>query len=63
MVNTVNKIYARYGEILRYLIVGGLTTVINVALFYLLFQIHLSWFWANLAAWLASVMFAFVANK
>ncbi|KRM55108.1 GtrA family protein [Lacticaseibacillus sharpeae] len=63
MVNTVNKLYARYGEILRYLIVGGLTTVINVALFYLLFQIHLSWFWANLAAWLASVMFAFVANK
>lgn len=63
MVNSINKIYARYGEMLRYLIVGGLTTVINVVLFYLLIQAQLPWFWANIAAWLVSVMFAFVANK
>lgn len=56
-------LYAKYGMALRYLVVGGITTGINISLFFGLTQGHLSWFWANLIAWVLSVWFAFVANK
>ncbi|WP_225048424.1 GtrA family protein [Lacticaseibacillus kribbianus] len=54
---------ARFGAVLRYLVVGGLTTGLNVALFFTLTHLGVAWFWANLAAWWLSVAFAFVANK
>ncbi|WP_262315822.1 GtrA family protein [Lacticaseibacillus parakribbianus] len=53
----------QFGAILRYLVVGGLTTGINVVLFFTLTHLGVAWFWANLAAWWLSVAFAFVANK
>ncbi len=34
MDNRVTTIYDRYGEALRYLVVGGLTTAINIVLFF-----------------------------
>ncbi|WP_155286368.1 GtrA family protein [Lacticaseibacillus zhaodongensis] len=63
MVKTINLLYAKYGAALRYLIVGGLTTGINLVLFFALTHINVPWFWANVAAWFLSVLFAFIANK
>lgn len=63
MEKSISSIYARYGEALRYLIVGGMTTGINVGLFFILMHLGMAWFGANLIAWAASVAFAFVANK
>lgn len=59
----VTTIYDRYGEALRYLVVGGLTTLINIVLFFSLTHLGTAWFWANIVAWLLSVLFAFIANK
>lgn len=59
----ISTLYVRYGEALRYLIVGGLTTLINIVLFFGLTHLGIAWFWANIAAWVLSVLFAFVANK
>jgi putative flippase GtrA len=56
-------LYRQYGKALRYLIIGGLTTLINVFLFFELTHLQVAWFWANLIAWVVSVAFAFVANK
>jgi len=59
----IKTFYAKYGEALRYLIVGGLTTLINLVIFFCLTHLSIPWFWANIAAWFLSVLFAFIANK
>lgn len=51
-------------ELVRYLVVGALTTLINYLCF--LFStavIHMPWTYANIAAWIISVVFAFVTNR
>lgn len=63
MEKSVPSFYQRYGEALRYLIVGGMTTGINIVFFFALTHLGMAWFGANLIAWAASVAFAFVANK
>lgn len=40
----VTTIYDRYGEALRYLVVGGLTTAINIVLFFSLTHLGTAWF-------------------
>lgn len=54
---------AKYGEIVRYLVIGGLTTGLNMLVFFGLLAVNVSWFWANLAGWVVSVTFAFITNK
>ncbi|MBM6453114.1 GtrA family protein, partial [Lacticaseibacillus paracasei] len=56
-------LYSKYGTALLYLIVGGLTTGITVVLFFGLTHLAMPWFWANIIAWVLSVLFAFIANK
>lgn len=63
MDKNATALYAKYGMALRYLIVGGLTTGINIVLFFGLTHLNVAWFWANVVAWFLSVLFAFVANK
>ncbi|MFC6254168.1 GtrA family protein [Secundilactobacillus hailunensis] len=63
MAKTLKKLSAKYGEVLRYLSVGGLTTLINVIILFSLTQIDIPWFLANVIAWFSSMLFAFVTNK
>lgn len=63
MDKTIRILYTKYGEALRYLIVGGLTTLINLVIFFGLTHLVIPWFWANIVAWFLSVLFAFIANK
>lgn len=63
MDKTIKILYTKYGEAFRYLVVGGLTTLINIVIFFSLTHITIPWFWANMIAWFLSVLFAFVANK
>lgn len=64
MMQHLRNTWARYHQLLAYLIVGGLTTLINVAVFILLTTYaHWSWLSANNWAWFLSVLFAFFANK
>ena len=59
----------KYGEIIRYLIIGGLTTVVSLGTYYLLV-----WFLldpedpvqlqtANVISWIAAVTFAYFTNR
>ena len=64
MVVKIKSFISQYKEILRYLIVGGLTTVISIATYYICTRyIHIEEMLANMIAWIVSVAFAFVANK
>ena len=64
----IKELFKRYREIIVYVIVGGLTTVVNFVIFYLCkitfgtstaFTMNL----ANFLAWVVAVLFAFVTNK
>lgn len=53
-----------YQVLFRYVVFGILTTGINLIVFRLCNDgIGLYYVWANVCAWLASVIFAFVTNK
>ncbi len=69
MINKIKKIYIKYKEIINYLIIGGLTTVVSLLSFYVVryliftnnsqFDIQIS----NVISWFFAVLFAFVTNK
>lgn len=69
MIKKAKKIYNKHDEIINYLIVGVLTTVVSLVSFYIvrLFiftsstQLHIQI--ANIISWILSVLFAFVTNK
>lgn len=52
----------KYKELFRYLVIGGLTTVVSIASFHLSNQ-FLSWTISNLISWIVAVTFAFFTNK
>jgi putative flippase GtrA len=57
-------IFIKYGEPIRYLIVGGINTILNIALFGLHANvIEVNYLISNAVAWVFGVTFAFVANK
>ena len=63
------KLYKKYEEIINYLIVGGLTTVVSLGTYYFCvytfldpenaFQLQL----ANIISWICCVTFAYFANR
>ena len=57
-------LYMKYEEIILYLIVGFLTTVVNVVVYAILAKtIGLHYMISTIFAWIAAVIFAYVANK
>jgi putative flippase GtrA len=58
------KIWNRYRDMILYLIFGGLTTVVNYAVYLPCYNL-LGWSGAlsNVLAWVAAVLFAFLTNK
>lgn len=60
----INKILSKYKEQISYLFFGGLTTLIN----WIVYTISLEFFnvkveIANVIAWIAAVIFAYITNK
>lgn len=54
----------KYREIITYMIFGGLTTVVNYAVYLLIFHLFCgSATVSNAVAWAVSVLFAFFTNK
>jgi putative flippase GtrA len=54
----------KHKEIILYLIVGGLTTVVNIASYFVFANVcGIPTVWSNILAWAVSVIFAFVTNK
>ncbi len=69
MIEKLKKLYKKYEEIVNYLIVGVLTTIVSLALYYLLVltilnpdnAIELQI--ANILSWCGAVVFAFITNR
>lgn len=65
----IKKLYKKYEEILNYLIVGVLTTLVSLAIYFILvhtfldaknaIQIQI----ANIISWIFAVSFAYVTNR
>lgn len=56
--------YRSHREAMRYLIFGGLTTLVNIvtyAIFY--YCLHISNAWSNVIAWVVGATFAYITNK
>ena len=67
--NKIIELYKKYKEIINYLIVGGLTTVVSMAIFYGstwtfldgndAFELQV----ANVLSWVGAVLFSYFANR
>ncbi len=67
--NNIKKLNTKYKEIINYLIVGVLTTIVSLSTYYLLvftilnpensIQLQI----ANIVSWIVSVAFAYVTNR
>ena len=63
-INIIKKLYNKYEEVIKYLIFGGLTTLVSIlsySLFTRLFSIN--YLISNILSWILSVLFAFITNK
>ncbi len=60
---TIKQLYQKYAMFIRYIVIGVLTTVVNLAVFFLLKRFGMNYLIANTIAWLVSVIFAFFTNK
>lgn len=60
----LRQLFQKYQDVLAYLVFGGLTTVINIVVFYLTATL---WGWnyqvGNAMAWFVSVLFAYLTNR
>lgn len=69
MWNKYLKLYKKYEEIINYLIVGGLTTIVSLGSYYLCIYTFLDpdvWYQlqaANIISWISAVTFAYFANR
>ena len=64
MTDKLKLLYKKYEEIIAYVFFGGLTTLVNIVVFFVMNDIfHIHYLIANAAAWLASVLFAYVTNR
>lgn len=60
----IKELVNKYAEVISYLIFGGLTTIVNIIVFYLFDSIlDVHYLFANAIAIIASILFAFFTNK
>lgn len=60
----MREAYEKYKRIVRYLIFGGLTTLVNIAAYFSLTRLGgVQYLAANVLAWLAAVLFAYASNR
>ena len=66
--NNIINLYKKYQEIINYLIVGVLTTVVSIATYFLFSLIldienNILFIIANVLSWICAVVFAYITNK
>jgi putative flippase GtrA len=58
------NLYKKYEEIINYLIVGGMTTLVSIVIYALFTKcFHVNYMIANVISWVISVLFAYVTNR
>ena len=50
-------------EIVSYVFVGGMTTLVNYVVYFILLKIHSHWLIANSISWIFAVLFVYYKNK
>lgn len=50
-------------ELIKYVVVGGLTTLVNFVVFFICTYFKMHWFFANVISWVFAVAFAYVVNR
>ena len=69
MIDSIKKIYNKYDEVIRYLIIGGLTTLINIVAYFTVThtflnpQDKLELQIAEVISWVVAVIFAYYTNR
>ena len=64
MQEKMKQIYHKYKEIIKYIIFGGFTTIINIITYLILTKIiKLDLLISNVLAWFISVLFAYITNR
>ncbi len=62
--DTLKIMYLKYKTELLYLFFGGCTTLVNIVCYYALYhQAHMGNVTSTVAAWVASVLFAYITNR
>lgn len=66
--NNIINLYKKYQEIINYLIVGVLTTVVSIVTYFLFSLVldienNILFILANVLSWICAVIFAYVTNK
>jgi len=57
-------LYKKYEEIINYLIVGGMTTLVSIGVYALCTKcFHINYMIANVVSWIISVLFAYITNR
>lgn len=57
-------LYKKYEEIINYLIVGGMTTLVSISIYALFTKcFHINYMIANVISWIISVLFAYITNR
>lgn len=60
----LKELYQQYEEVVNYLIFGGLTTVMNIVVFFLFDTVfNIQYLVANAIAIIVSILFAYATNK
>lgn len=60
---SIITLYKKYKEIINYLIVGGLTTIVSI-LSYIIFKLIITnYITCTVLSWIAAVLFAYFANR
>lgn len=58
-----DDVMSKYGEVVKYVFYGGITTVISWGTYMLFVWVGVTPFWSNILSWCCGVAFAFFANK
>ena len=61
--NIYDNLDKKYREIVNYIIIGGLTTVVSLASYYILRIFIDSYMIATVISWILAVSFAYITNK
>ena len=60
----VFELYKKYSEIINYLIVGVLTTLVSIVIYAVFTKLfHVNYMISNIISWICSVSFAYITNK
>ncbi|MCM1371112.1 MAG: GtrA family protein [Clostridium sp.] len=64
MINKCLNLYKKYQEIINYLIIGVLTTLVSIGAYFIFAKvIGINYIVSNVISWTISVAFAYITNK